>query len=218
MRNSDEMLQALYDDVAQTYRDSVVRTNYIGPQWLLKNLHSKFKTGAINILDLGCANGINIANLKQINPSIIATGVDISSKMLVEAKKSRLYEQLYQHNLDTAFTFSREKNYDAVIALGCLEFVNDIDFCLTEVARVCKKGGYFYATFQRFEPDNPSAPKHMKSGEVTHFAYTTDQIRAKLYAAGFEIISIDKAIGYTGGVPCPYSLVVAQRSNPLTQT
>lgn len=211
MKNKDELVQALYDNVAGTYLDSIKRTNYIGPQWLLENLQSDFQTNGLKILDLGCANGINIANLSKRNPSIVATGVDISERMIAEAQKTNLYECLYHQSLDAGLTFSEPNNYQMAIALGCLEFVNDVDFCLTEIARVCTEGSYFYASFQHFEPDNPAAPKRMKSGSITHFAYSTSEILAKLNQAGFLVVSTVELIGYTGGAPCPYVFVVTQK-------
>ncbi|WP_420641476.1 class I SAM-dependent DNA methyltransferase [Candidatus Leptofilum sp.] len=213
MSNKDEMVRALYDGVAETYLDSVERTNYIGPQWLLENLQADFQTSGLRILDLGCANGINIANLNKINPSIVATGVDISEKMIAEAQKANLYEYLHHQSLDAALTFSEPNSYGMAIALGCLEFVNDVDFCLREAARVCTENSHLYASFQRFELDNPAAPRRMKSGAVTHFAYSTSEILAKLGQAGFQIVSTEELIGYTGGVPCPYTFVVAQKKS-----
>lgn len=213
MRNKDELVQALYDGVAETYMESVARTNYTGPSWLLDNLQADFQTNGLKILDLGCANGINIVNLHQLNPTIVATGVDISEKMIAEAQKTNLYQYLHHQSLDAGLTFSKPNSYQLAIALGCLEFVNDVEFCLTEVARVCTEGSYFYASFQRFETDNPAAPRQMKSGAVIHFAYAKSEILAKLNQAGFQVITTDELIGYTGGAPCPYMFVVAQKKS-----
>jgi len=212
MSNKDEMVQALYDSIAETYLNSVKRTNYVVPEWLLKNLQPDFQANGLRILDLGCANGINVANLYKINSSIVATGVDISEKMIGEARQTGLYESLYRQSLDAGLAFSKADTYGMTIAFGCLEFVNDVDFCLSEIARVCVEGSHFYASFQRFEPDNPAAPRQMKSGEVLHFAYSRSKIVAKLNQVGFQIVLAEELIGYTGGVPCPYTLVVAQRN------
>lgn len=213
MSNKTETIQALYDNAAETYSQIIERTHYIGPQWLLQNLHLGFQaTNGLRILDLGCANGINIANLYQINQSIAATGVDISQKMIEKARETGLYLALHHQGLDEGLTFGAINSYDMVIALGCLEFVNDLASCLQEIARVCTEQAYFYASFQRFEPDNPAAPRKMRSGEVTHFAYSQSEIGEMLLQAGFEITTAEALIGYTGGAPCPYLLVVAQKS------
>lgn len=213
MKNKNETVQALYDSISETYFQAVKHTNYIGPEWLLKNLQPDFQTSGLRILDLGCANGINVANLYRINSSIVTTGVDISEKMINEARKTGRYKSLYHQSLDAGLVFSKAKMYEMIIALGCLEFVNDIDFCLREVARVCADDGHFYASFQRFEPENPAAPRQMRSGEVIHFAYSRPEILSKLSRVGFQVVSTEELIGYTGGMPCPYTFVIAQKKS-----
>ena len=212
LQNTARLVGALYDQAAEGYFAAVARTRYVGPEWLLANLQPGVETQGLKVLDLGCANGINMVNLKEINRSLVATGVDISTKMIAEAEKSGLYEQLYHQSMDDGLAFSENDQFGMVLALGCLEFVNDIDFCLSEVARVCVEGGFFYASFQRFEQDNPAAPRRMRSGDVHHFAYSPDEIRSKLNLSGFEIVMTEDRIGYTGGAPCPYTFVVARKN------
>jgi len=211
MKNEEKKVQNLFDDIATPYLDVVKRTNYIGSEWLLKNLEGDIKTDHLRVLDLGCANGINIANLYKLNPTLLATGVDISPKMIEAAKATRLYKALYCQSLDVGLTFSKAKSYDMVIALGCLEFVNNIDFCLSDVSRVCTRGGYFYATFQHFEEKNRYAPRQTRSGDVIHFAYSTTEVLTKLSESNLHVLSLKEMIGYTGGFPCPYIFVVAQK-------
>ena len=106
MSNEDKLVEDLYDSAAETYLDIVKRTNYIGPQWLLENLQDNFQTNELKILDLGCANGINIANLSKLNPSTVVTGVDISKQMIAEAQKTGLYKSLYHQCIDPKTSLS----------------------------------------------------------------------------------------------------------------
>lgn len=211
MKNEAEKVRKLYDDAAANYEETVQRTNYIGPDWLLKNIPVSIQTPNLKILDLGCGPGNNVANLRKVNPTLVATGVDISPQMIEAAQQDGNYQNLVCQSLDEGMEFCADQSYDLIIALGCLEFVNDIDFCMSEVARVCKPEGYFYSTFQYFEEGNSAAPRQMRSGDVLHFAYSTAEVLAKLADVGFQVLSTETMIGYTGGGPCPYIFTTAQK-------
>jgi len=211
MKNEAEKIRELYDGAAANYLNLVQKSNYIGPDWLLKNVPTSIQTPNLKVLDLGCGNGINVANLLTLNPTILATGVDISPKMIDAAQQAGIYQTLICQSLDEGLTFGSDQSFDMVIALGCLEFINDIDYCLMEAARVCKLAGYFFSTFQHFDEGNPQAPRQMHSGEVLHFAYATEEVLAKLANAGFQVLSSETMIGYTGGAPCPYIFTISQK-------
>lgn len=211
MKNEAGKVRELYDGAAANYLKLVQKSNYIGPDWLLKIVAPGIQAPNLKVLDLGCGNGINVANLLTLNPTILATGVDISPKMIDAAQQAGMYQTLVCQSLDEGLTFSDDQSFDMVIALGCLEFVNDVDFALMEAARVCKSAGYFYSTFQHFEEGDPRAPRQMRSGEVLHFAYSMAEVLAKLANAGFLVLSHETMIGYTGGAPCPYIFTIAQK-------
>jgi len=138
MKNEADKIRKLYDDASANYGVLVQRSNYIGPDWLLKNVSAIIQKPNLKVLDLGCGPGNNVANLRTLNPTLLATGVDISPQMIQSAQQAGTYQNLICQSLDDGLGFSADQTYDLVVALGCLEFVNDIDFCLGEAARVCK--------------------------------------------------------------------------------
>jgi predicted TPR repeat methyltransferase len=211
MRNEADKVRKLYDDAAANYMELVQKSHYIGPDWLLRNVPPIIQASNLKVLDLGCGPGNNLVNLLTLNSTLQATGIDISPKMIEAARQTNIYHNLVCQSLDDGLGFCNDENYDLIIALGCLELVNDIDFCLSEVARVCEPGGYFYSTFQQFEEGNLAAPRQMRSGDVLHFAYSIEEISTKLANVGFQVLSSEIMIGYTGGVPCPYIFTISQK-------
>jgi predicted TPR repeat methyltransferase len=211
MKNEAEKVRKLYDDAAANYADLVQKSNYVGPDWLRENVTAVIQKPNLNVLDLGCGPGNNMENLYALNASIVATGVDISPEMIKAAQGNGRYQNLVCQSLDNGLAFCANQTFDLIIALGCLEFVNDLDDCLVEAARVCKREGYFYSSFQHFEEGNPAAPRRMHSGDVLHFAYSQEEVLTKLTTAGFQVLSHEIRIGYTGGVPCPYIFTISQK-------
>ena len=215
MKNEERHVRELYDSAAKNYLELIKQTNYVGPDWLLRNLPPNIHLTDLKLLDLGCGNGVNLENLLAVNPTIIATGLDISPKMIDAARQTGDYKTVHCQSLDDGLGFSTAQDYDLVIALGCLEFVNNINDCLAEIARVCKPMGYFISTFQEYEAGNPDAPRHMHSGDVIHFAYSTNEVSTELADAGFQVLSCETMIGYSGGTACPYIFTISQRQVPV---
>ncbi len=96
------------------------------------------------VLELGCGAGHTAAKLCELGYKV--SGLDVSEKLLVCAKqrcKNVVSEDLFDFrcgNLDERLPYEDE-SFDVVIAVGVLQYVYDINFCLTEARRVLKKGG-----------------------------------------------------------------------------
>ncbi len=211
MINHASKIQDLYDRASSTYSEQTERTKYSGPDWLLKNITPVIDQKDLKMIDIGCANGINVQNLIKLNPTIQADGLDISQGMIDAAEQTGVYNSLYCHNLDDGLSMFEADSFDVAVALGCLEFMNKLDFSLSEIYRVCRPNALFFASFQEFEEGEKYSPRQSYSSEVIHFGYSVEEIRKILDKAGFEIMSLDQQTGYTGGFPCPYVYVVAHK-------
>lgn len=212
MRNHADKIQDLYDKTGGNYSESIKRTGYSAPEWLLQNIDNIVSQPNLSLVDIGCANGINVQNLAKLNPTIQAVGLDISAKMVEAAAETGLYQAVHCHNLDDGLSVFEDSQFDCAIALGCLEFMNDLDFCLAEISRVCKPNSTFFATFQQFEEGGKFSPRQSYSAEVIHYGYSVEEVQQKLESAGFEIKNLEVQTGYTGGYPCPYIFVISQKS------
>ncbi len=206
-------LAEMYDGMADIYDEKVKTSNYIGPAWLFDHLSDSIKTDDIEILDLGCANGINIKNVKGVNNRIRAVGIDISPNMIEVARNTDLYESVHVHSLDSELDFIEDKSYPVIFALGCLEFVTNIELCLDEISRICTDIGEVYVSFQMYEEDNRLAPRQSRSGTVIHHGYSRNEVIQMLEFRGFSLSILEEVTGYTGGYPCPYLMVKAMKRN-----
>jgi len=200
----------LFDQMASSYTEDVKAIKYVGPSWLLNNFD--FSTGGeLSVLDLGCGNGLNGQNLLEKNKKLKLTGLDISPEMIFEATKLFIYENLYHQSLDEPLSFAKDKSFERIIVLGCLEFISKIDKCLNEISRVLKPEAFAYLSFQVFEEGNDSAPRQTQSGDLLHFAYSKKEIEKMLTLNGLHIISMEQKVGYNTYAPCPYFFIRAQK-------
>jgi ubiquinone/menaquinone biosynthesis C-methylase UbiE len=100
------------------------------------------------IVDLGCGAGLVLRRLSRDFPTVNVIGVDMSRPMLEEAMAQ------VRENAEAA-DFVRaqvpqlpfnDSTLGAVVAVGLIHFVEELDALLTEVARALKPGGRFVAT------------------------------------------------------------------------
>ncbi|MBL8912349.1 MAG: class I SAM-dependent methyltransferase [Archangium sp.] len=116
------------------------------------------------IVDLGCGAGIMLRRLSHDLPGVQLIGVDLSRAMLEEAMA-----QLREHAEAADFVRAQvpplpfnDASIGAVIAVGVVHFVGELDVLLREVQRVLKPGGRFVAT--TYEPNAITKSVHQRAG------------------------------------------------------
>lgn len=122
-------------------------TNHYGwMRWFFEQIHIPDK---VNILELGCGDGsLWVKNIDRIPTAWNITLTDFSEGMLQDAKKA-LGKNAYRFNfkLVDAQAISYEKEtFDVVFANHMLYHVPDREQAFSEIWRVLKPGGYFYAS------------------------------------------------------------------------
>ena len=94
------------------------------------------------ILDLGCGAGDHDRKLEQLGAKYIL-GIDISKKMLEEAKKNTdsnniEYKLLSMNDIDKL-----NKNFDLVVSSLAIHYIEDYDGLCKKVYNLLNDGGYF---------------------------------------------------------------------------
>lgn len=98
-------------------------------------------TKGMHVLDAGCGTGNYSIKLARLGCTV--TGVDISEKMLAIAKKkARDFEHTVSFvNCDIHSLSFASEQFDAVVSVVTLEFVENQKKALDELFRVVRKGG-----------------------------------------------------------------------------
>jgi ubiquinone/menaquinone biosynthesis C-methylase UbiE len=146
-------------------------------------LFKKYGIGpASRILDVGCNYGYFVGDLQK-KGFTNAYGTDISAEAIGYGKQQGI------NNLSTAtadrLPFS-DGEFDATLALDVIEHIEDDRAALKEIARVTKKGGYFFVM----------VPAYMwmwslQDEVALHFRrYTKKTFRAASEGSGFRIVDM----------------------------
>lgn len=88
------------------------------------------------MLDIGCGPGVYTDKLAERSNNLY--GVDISEEMIAIAKKKGYPNAVFSVGGIEKMEFG-DNFFDAVVCVGVLEYLNDIDAAVKEVARVAKK-------------------------------------------------------------------------------
>ncbi|MHA1618340.1 MAG: class I SAM-dependent methyltransferase [Promethearchaeota archaeon] len=114
-------------------------------------IYSKFKFRKNQrVLELGSGTGkLWQENLPKILPTLEITLSDFSQMMVNKMKKSKLQgltNQFSFQQMDAQQISFPDNHFGHVIACHMLYHVPDLDKALSEIFRVLKQGGYFYAS------------------------------------------------------------------------
>ena len=88
------------------------------------------------VLDIGIGTGIFALELMKYETEI--TGIDVSEKMLDIARSKGLTNVSVGDAVSLDFP---DKSFDLVISITALEFIKEYEKAISEMLRVCKKGG-----------------------------------------------------------------------------
>lgn len=133
------------------------------------------------IVDLGCGAGLVLRRLSRDFASVSAIGVDVSRPMLEEAM-AQVRENAEAADFVRAQVPSLpfvDGSLGAVVAVGFIHFVEELDTLLREVARSLAPGGRFVAT--TYEAGKLLEPMHRSAGL---FPRGEDALRAAAAKAG----------------------------------
>ncbi|MCU1239869.1 MAG: hypothetical protein JWO71_595 [Candidatus Acidoferrum typicum] len=109
--------------------------------WVQKYLARRIPAGA-HVLSVGCGPGVILRELCALDPSIRATGLDISDDRLQEAKqKNRQNAQANFVRGDAQAMDFASNSFDLVYSRMLLEYLKDKAGAVKEMLRVCKRGG-----------------------------------------------------------------------------
>ena len=197
----------MFDDMASTYDKHMVRDlGYRLPKRVADQLLEIFPDRKFNLLDLGCGTGLLGAVLGPIDGYIL--GVDMSTKMLAEAAKHKVYYKFHQVNLLEALAATPADTFEAITALDVLIYVGDLQQTLADAYRVLAPGGVLIFSCEHGDVTGPDS-QLQPFGRYTHTLSSTVRL-AK--AAGFERVDTkDVDLRMEAGQPVDGFMVTAYK-------
>lgn len=141
-------IDALFDELAHEY-DELRREVGWDPWPHIEAMCGAGRLDDQKILDVGCAAGEVCQRLGRRGAKM--TGLDISAQMCAIAQQRAPRARIMRHDLQEALPLA-DDTFDYAIALGVLEFCEDIEATVEELIRVLKPGGQLLAVVELCGP------------------------------------------------------------------
>jgi predicted TPR repeat methyltransferase len=138
----DLMVENLFDKYSETFENHLTdELEYKTPQLLYEaTITTQGSVTYPKALDLGCGTGLAAVYFNEIVETFI--GVDISNKMLEQAKLKGLYERLEKNEI-VKFFANHNESYPIIIAADVFVYIGDLLPVFQEVAKHALSGALF---------------------------------------------------------------------------
>jgi predicted TPR repeat methyltransferase len=200
-------ISTLFDQYAPRFDAHLVGAlNYRGPEIIIAAL-DQFHPGRRfgRALDLGCGTGLMAKVLGARAESI--DGIDLSPRMIDEARQSSLYDDLQVTSLADFLNEPGCGPYDLVLAADVFVYVGALTPLLNYVAEVLAPGGMLAFTLQS------SGGADFDLGADMRFSHAPAYVRRALDAAGMAPVVMEpRSSRRERGTDVPGLVVVATKS------
>ena len=133
-----------YDQWAQGYDDDLASWSYQAPSVVAQTVRSRMP-GADSVLDVGCGTGLVGRTLRAQGFAGKLSGLDISQASLDVAEQSGAYDSVQRADLQARLPVE-DDSVDAVVCVGVMTYLPEVEAVWREFARVVRPGGLVVAT------------------------------------------------------------------------
>jgi predicted TPR repeat methyltransferase len=201
-RSPDPWVVSTFDTDAPTFDAHLEKLRYDVPRRLAALLQPHTR-GPMAILDLGCGTGQVATAMASGGHRFV--GVDLSPKMLAQARARNLYAQLDLAEIHAWLRDAESGSFDALCAADVLIYIGALEALFSDAARILRPGGWFAFSTEE------CSPKDWQLLATGRYAQSQDYVR-RLAAASFTIQRADPTtIRIESGNPLPGRLYLLQK-------
>lgn len=139
-----------FDRWARHYDRDLGRFGYTLPDLFARHI-PPLLPAAPRLLDVGIGTGLIASALKTAMPDATIAGTDISRRMLDCCRAAGISQDVHLCDASSQFLPFGERDFDAVMSAGVLEFIQNPTWFLAQAARVLKTNGVLVVAFETIE-------------------------------------------------------------------
>jgi predicted TPR repeat methyltransferase len=197
-RASEAFVEKVFDDFAASFDAKLKQLSYRAPEIvaaLVADSHLAAATG-LDVLDAGCGTGLCGPLIGGYARRLV--GVDLSGRMLDQARERGMYHELVQGEL-TAYLREHEQAFDLIVSADTLVYFGPLADVAAAAAAALRPGGVFVFTVE----EAPSGDEPLGYGIQHHGRYVHSQayVGEVLRSAGLEGVVFRAELRMESGVP-----------------
>ncbi len=210
-RAPPDYLAAVFDGYAGRFEQHLIGLGYRGPLVIRDALVAQLEEagGSLGeVLDLGCGTGL-VGVLISDLPMAGIMGVDISEKMIAQARDKRIYEELIVADIP-AYLAGTQRQWDSVIAGDVFCYFGALGETFAAVSRKMRAGGVFVLTL---EQDEGAGGRGWRLGSQGRYVHDPAYVMGCLEAAGFTVaVRRDETLRLEAGAAVRGMVIVARKA------
>ncbi len=213
-KTPDDYVRTLFDGNADQFESHLIELGYCIPGLIRRHVIEFAATANTGpVLDLGCGTGLVALALSDLALGPI-TGIDLSPRMLDQARAKSLYATLREARLPAAL---REDTvmWRLILAADLLCYFGALDDMLSAVRDRMRPGGRFIFSVEELLPDHDGTiPGNgdWAPGRLGRYSHAAHYITSAADALGFRCLSLDReTVRYEAGGPVAGLLIVLER-------
>lgn len=202
-----EYVTKIFDTFAPDFDDTLATLEYQVPEYLAQVVADVLKKDIFKpfaYLDLGCGTGLCAKAVKPIIGWSNVTGVDLSRKMLKEAKAKYVYDDLVEDDI-VHFLQNCQKKYQLVTAGDVFTYFGDLRVLIEEIGKVLAPGGLLVFSIS----ENTYNTDDYYLTPSGRFVHASDYVLKLLKKAGLNKLYMDKKPLRNEGDHVVYGYIIA---------
>ncbi|MCF7804553.1 MAG: class I SAM-dependent methyltransferase [Candidatus Marinimicrobia bacterium] len=192
MTSLKEQLRQEFNDWADAGRGDGMRDGH----WdmTIQTIDKMKLTGHETVLDLGCGNGWTVRELAKRLPGGKAIGIDISDKMIAEAREKSIEFDNTEFYVSSADALPLvDESFQHVLSVESFYYYPDLEPVLAELLRVLRPDGRFWCVVDLYK-ENPYSMTWPEKLNVPVHALGESDYRNIFEGYGFRIAAQEKVV------------------------
>ena len=177
----ESYIEGLFDAFAPQFeRQLAGQLGYLAPE-ILSDMVAAFRnieTPVENAIDLGCGTGLSGEAFRTSCKTLV--GIDLSEKMLAQARNKRIYDELLSGEVTEAID-ALQRTFDLFICADTVVYIGDLEGLFSAVSRHARPGALFALSTE-----------HLENGSFTlqpsgRYAHSRNYVEGCAAQSGFKL-------------------------------
>jgi predicted TPR repeat methyltransferase len=156
LRATDAFIELTFDSFAASFDSKLARLEYRAPALVAAMLTDAEGEGSksLDVLDAGCGTGLCGPLVARYARRLV--GVDLSERMLAQARERKIYDELVKGEL-TAYLSDSTESFDVIVSADTLVYFGPLDDVITASANALRPSGRLIFTVEELTGAGPDA-------------------------------------------------------------
>jgi predicted TPR repeat methyltransferase len=147
VRASDAFIEKTFDSFAGSFDSKLARLLYRAPALVAEMLADVEASKSLDVLDAGCGTGLCGPLIAPYARRLV--GVDLSTRMLAQAKARNVYDELFKVEL-TAYLSDWPRTFDVIVSADTLVYFGPLESVVAAATDALRPGGRLIFTVEEW--------------------------------------------------------------------